>query len=124
MLLEQMSDEDLIFLMKSESKVAERAFYRRYSDYSLHLAKNYYVHFKGSGISVDELYAVAFSQVHEALKKADNITTAFYVYWKSVVKNAIYDYVKENSYEEGGRQWRKRAAALHLPEGGKRLRRL
>lgn len=103
MLLEEMSDEDLIFLINSGSKLAEMAIYRRYGEYARHQANNYYFHFRKSGISVDEFYAVAFSKVHDALKKQEDITSNFYIYWKTMVKNAIYDYVKHNSYESGAK---------------------
>ena len=48
MLLEEMSDEDLIFLMKSGSEIAERAIYRRYNNYAKHEAQSYYKSFKHS----------------------------------------------------------------------------
>ena len=105
MLLEEMSDEDLIFLIKSGSKLAERMIYRRYSEYARNQAKKYYYSFKNSGISMDEFYAVAFSKVHDALMRIDEITTNFYIYWKTMAKHAIYDYVRENSYELGAKSF-------------------
>ena len=100
-----MSDEDLIFLINSGSKLAEMAIYRRYGEYARHQANNYYFHFRKSGISVDEFYAVAFSKVHDALLKQNEITSNFYIYWKTMVKNAIFDYVRDNSYESGARSF-------------------
>ena len=105
MLLEEMSDEDLIFLIKSGSKQAERVIYRRYGEYARHQARNYYYSFSKSGISEDEFYAVAFSKVHDALQRYEDITSNFYIYWKTMVKNAVYDYVKDNSYEVGARSF-------------------
>ena len=99
MLLEEMSDEDLIFLMKSGSEIAERAIYRRYNNYAKHEAQSYYKSFKHSGIVVEEFYAVAFSNVHEAIMKYEHVTACFYLFWKTMVKYAIYDYVKKNSYQ-------------------------
>ena len=98
-----MSDEDLIFLIKKGSKAAERTLYQRYSRYARHQAKHYAHEFKGSGISEDEFYAVSFSKTHEALLKYENINKSFFVYWKIVTKNAIYDYVSANSYEAGAK---------------------
>lgn len=98
-----MSDEDLIFLINSGSKLAEMTIYRRYSEYARHQANNYYFYFRKSGISVDEFYAVAFSKIHDALRKQEGITSNLYIYWKTMVKNAIYDYVKHNSYESGAK---------------------
>ena len=103
MLLEQMSDEDLIFLIRSGSKVAEVSFYKRYSEYSRHAARTYHSYFERSGISEDEFYAVAFSKTHEVLSKYDNIDKCFYVYWRAIVKNSVYDYVRDNSYQSGAR---------------------
>ena len=103
LLLEQMSDEDLIFLMKSGSELAEKAMYRRYNEYSRHEAKTYFNSFKDSGITIDEFFAVAFSKVHEAIKKYETINVCFYVFWKQIAKNAIYDYIRENSYQLGAK---------------------
>ena len=100
-----MSDEDLIFLINSGSKLAEMTIYRRYSEYARHQANNYYFLFRKSGISVDEFYAVAFSKVHDALLKQEGITSNFYIYWKTMAKNAIYDYVRDNSYESGAKSF-------------------
>lgn len=103
-LLNEMSDEDLIFLIRANSQAAEKAFYKRYSDYSLHLANKYYYIFKkNSGITLEELYAIAFSKTHEAVLRFDEIDKTFYAYWRTMVKNAIYDYVRTNSYEAGGK---------------------
>ena len=103
MLLEQMSDEDLIFLIRSGSKAAEASFYKRYSNYSRHAAKVYVSYFEKSGISEDEFYALAFSKVHEALARYESIEKHFYIYWKTVVKNAVYDYIRDNSYQFGAK---------------------
>ena len=98
-----MSDADLIFLIQRGSKAAETVFYQRYSVYARHAARKYHAEFKESGISEDELYAVAFSKTHESLTKWDGKNNVYYVYWKHVVRNAIYDYVRENSYTLGAK---------------------
>jgi hypothetical protein len=99
-----MSDEDLIFLIRANSQAAEKVFYKRYSEYSLHLANKYYHIFKkNSGITLEELYAIAFSKTHEAVLRFDEIDKTFYAYWRTMVKNAIYDYVRTNAYEAGGK---------------------
>lgn len=98
-----MSDDDLIFLINSGSKLAEQVFYRRYSEYSRDIAKSYYLDFINSGISEDEFYTIAFSKTHDALKTHGNKKLAFLLYWKIVVRNAIYDYVQENSYTLGAK---------------------
>ena len=98
-----MSDDDLIFLINSGSKLAEQVFYRRYSEYARDIAKSYFVDFKNSGISEDDFYAIAFSKTHDALNGYGNKTKKFLLFWKIVVRNAIYDYVKENSYTLGAR---------------------
>jgi len=103
MLLKEMSDEDLIFLIKRGSKAAETVFYQRYSVYSRHAARHYLSEFRDSGISEDEYFAVAFSKIPEVLARDEDLGKTFYVYWKAVVRNAIYDYVKENSYTLGAK---------------------
>lgn len=100
-----MSDEDLIFLIKSGSKLAERVFYIRYSKYSLSVAKKYYQEFKDSGISVDDFYAVAFSKTPEAVANYEDVDRSFNIYWHSVVKHEIYDYIKDNSYTLGAKSF-------------------
>ena len=105
MLLKEMSDEDLIFLINRGSKSAETTLYQRYSVYARHQARKYLAEFEDSGISEDELYAVAFSKVHESLTKFDEIEKVFYVYWKTVARNAIYDYVRKNSYKFGAKEF-------------------
>ena len=100
-----MSDEDLIFLINRGSKAAETVLYQRYSIYSRHLARTYVKEFEDSGISEDELFAVAFCQVHESLTKYEDIEKMFYIYWKTVARNAIYDYVRENSYKFGAKEF-------------------
>ena len=98
-----MSDEDLIFLTNAGSKLAEMAFYRRYSEYSRHQARIYASCFKNTGITEEEFYAVAFSKTHEAFLRFDRIEKDFYTYWKVMVQHAIYDYVRDNSYQAGGK---------------------
>ena len=102
-LLKEMSDDDLIFLINSGSKLAEQVFYRRYSVYAREIAKSYYIDFKDSGISEDDFYAIAFSKTHDALNSYGDKRKKFLLYWKIVVRNAIYDYVRDNSYTLGAR---------------------
>ena len=94
-----MSDEDLIFLINSGSKLAETVFYKRYSRYSNKIAKEYYEYFKSSGISREDFYAVALAKTHAALMNYTNVSQPFNRYWKSAVRNAVYDYVRHNSYK-------------------------
>ena len=103
MLLDEMSDEDLIFLIKSGSKVAEQVFYNRYSKNASELAKTYYIEFKDTGIPEEDFFSVAFSKTHQALLKFANRRKGFYSYWRAVVKNAVYDLVRDNSYSLGAR---------------------
>lgn len=98
-----MSDEDLIFLINSGSKLAEQVFYRRYSNFAHEVAKSYYLEFKDTGITEEDFYAVAFSKTHSALINYAHRHKNFLAYWRIVVKNAIYDYVRDNSYSLGAR---------------------
>ena len=100
-----MSDEDLIFLINRGSRAAETVLYQRYSAYSRSMAKRYQTEFSDSGISEDEFYAVAFSKVHESIKKFAELEKVMFVYWKTIAKHAIYDYVNENSYNCGAKQF-------------------
>ena len=101
MLLKEMSDEDLIFLINAGSELAQMTFYRRYRQYAKMVAKEYYKEFKDSGIQEDEFFAIAFERVQHAIEKYKNIQKKFLTYWKVIVKNAIYDYVRVNSYQGG-----------------------
>lgn len=105
MLLEEMSDEDLIFLINSGSKLAEKVFYIRYSKHSRIVAKEYLEAFPDSGITKEDFYAVIFAKTYEALTryKTNLIEKSFYKYWRAVIKNAVYDYVRINSYQMGAR---------------------
>ena len=98
-----MSDEDLIFLIKSGSKLAEKVFYVRYSSHAHYIAKTYHIEFNDSGITEEEFYEVIFSKTHEALLNYVDIERSFYKYWKAVTKNAVYDYVRMNSYHLGAK---------------------
>lgn len=98
-----MSDEDLIFLINAGSQLALTIFYKRYYIYSKALAKEYALEFKDSGIQEDEFFAIAFERVQHALKKYQNIHKKFMPYWKKVVRNAVFDYVRVNSYQSGAK---------------------
>ncbi len=103
MFLNNLKDEDLIFLMSSGSKYAQSIFYKRYNHHSRELAKYYVGEFPNSGISIDEFYAVAFEAVKIAVDSYKKIKTTFYKYWKVIAKNAILDLVKKESYQYGAR---------------------
>ena len=105
MLLEEMSDEDLIFLINSGSKLAEKVFYVRYARQSHAVAKEYFEAFKDSGISEEDFYAVIFAKTYDAFISFNSKTVekTFYKYWRAVIKNAVYDYVRINSYQIGAR---------------------
>ena len=98
-----MSDEDLIFLMRKGSKQAEMVFYARYSELSKIAAKDYFREFFDSGISEEDFYAVIFSKTYQAFKKYRNVKKSFQSYWIAVTKNAVYDYVRMNSYQLGAK---------------------
>ena len=101
MIKEELSDLDLIALIEAGSASAEAAFYERYLNYSKTIARSYVNEFAHSGIGVEDFTASAFSKVSIALanfNKIENKSVSFNGYWKTIVKNAIFDYLLENAY--------------------------
>lgn len=79
-----------------------------YSPFALKLARDvYYTISKENGISQEELYAVALSTIHIAVCKC-NIREVrnFYPYWCVIARNQMFEYIKQNSYLRGGKNFR------------------
>lgn len=103
MIKEELTDEELLYLYEAGSDSAKSALFDRYYNYSVGLGKYYYKMFKRCGISIEEYTAVAFSKFDEALKSHKKIRIDLLNYWKLLVKNAVYDYIRKNSYTLGAR---------------------
>lgn len=103
MLLNEMSDDDLIFLVDAKSQLAEQELINRYMVIAKNVAKEYADVFSDSGILYDDFYSIAISCIHIAIHSYNNRKVPFKKYWKICVRNAIYDYVKDNSYRSGAK---------------------
>lgn len=102
-----MSDDDLIFLVDANSQLAEKELINRYMQVAKKVAKDYSDAFSDSGIPYEDFYAIAINCIHNSIHTYSNREVPFRRYWKVCVRNAIYDYVRNNSY---------RTAALPLSE--------
>lgn len=99
------TDESLVERVLNKDKQAEAIFYKRYYEYSKRLGSSYYFDYKRTGISEDEFIAVAFSVTAIAVKAYKFGTCPFYFFWKRVANNAIRDYIRENSYTLGAKEY-------------------
>lgn len=93
--MSKLIDEELVTLVRQGDMHAECLLYHRYYGYSKVIA-NSFVRQHNVNIDYDELVSVAFSCVPSAVNKYSNIAS-FKKYWTAVAKNAMADYVKQNS---------------------------
>lgn len=92
---QEIYDEELIAQIRNGNKDAEILLLERYRKYSNIVAaefkkSNYLV-----GVTVDDLFSVAFAAVQKAISNFTNLSASFYPYWKSIVLKEFTHFIKE-----------------------------
>ena len=102
--MKSLKDKQLIELVRNNNTDAEFELYSRYFSHAKRLGKAYHFRYGECGISEDEFTAVCFEATYKAAKSFDLENKSFYAFWLLVVKNAVVDYLHENSYFGRARQ--------------------
>lgn len=100
---DDLTDEELLYLIEAGSDSAKSALFDRYYKRSESIGRYYYKMYRRTGITIEEFTMVAFSKTDEAFKTYRNKRVDFYNYWKVLVRNAIHDYIRHNSFTIGPR---------------------
>ena len=94
-----LKDEQLIKAISRNDKNAELILINRYKRDAFFIAQSFFAEHKGSGITLDEYYAVTLSEIVPAARryKIEN-GVRFPYYFAAKAKNALREYDCENSY--------------------------
>ena len=100
MVKEDLTDEELLYLIKCGSESAYLAFYERYRLKSVQLARYYSKIFTyRTGVSYEEFFELAFYLLPDLIAKVDEIISSFEAYWRRSARNAIFDFLRTRSEE-------------------------
>lgn len=95
LIIKTLSDDDLIVFLISGDIDGWNKLYMRYYHYSKALAHSFYLQFKSTGISEDELMSKCLSALEIAILKYNPGRNTFYSYWKIIATNSINDSLKD-----------------------------
>lgn len=80
---------------------------KRYSKYAKSLARKFIAVNPGSGLTYDDIFAVALSAVYIAVMNyVEGDDNNFYPYWYKIANHEIVRYIQENSYSYKGRTFK------------------
>ncbi len=99
------SDEQLVASYRrkrNDKHIVLKLILARYEKKAKNLAYGYYQDNLKSGITLDELTAVALGAIYVAVEKFDKDKGKnFSAYWRRIASNDILTYIKDNSYMYG-----------------------
>ena len=100
-------DEHLLTLIAQGNHDALTELQRRYHKQSLHLVHQILNQYPHTGITLKELMAVCDSHFRfTVMKYNNNMSSSFMTFWREGTKNAVMDYLIENSYNGGAISFR------------------
>ncbi len=98
----ELSDEELVNLVKQGNIRAEAILYNKYYHLALSEAKRVASQFRITGIEIDDLVSVSFESVKKSIDLFENGTTRkFYSYWRAISYNSMINYIRDNRTQSG-----------------------
>lgn len=95
MIKKELSDTDLVILIKAGSKYAEHILYTRYLQKARELAKTYVNKYRDFHFDLDEITMIALEATPKAISSY-NETSTFYTYWNVCASHDIISYLGHN----------------------------
>lgn len=97
--MKRISDEELIAAIHEGKQHLIQVLYQRYDKHAKHVAYELASRIRNSGVTVEDIFTVAFESTAKALKHYDaSKNVAFYAYWRGIADNDINSYLRENAY--------------------------